>query len=94
MSSQRRPSETNITLKIDEDVLLWARVRAGFAGTSVNRLVRVFLKEYAGVPETFRAGEWTTGARAVDTFRQVMDPTGAGDRARKAGQENVRRGLP
>jgi hypothetical protein len=94
MSPARRATETNITLRIDADVLLWARVRAGFAGTSVNRLVRAFLCEYAGVPDTFRAGEWTPGRKAVETFREVIDPTGAGHRARQAGEQSVRRGLP
>ena len=94
MSTAGRPTDTNITLRIDADVLLWARVRAGFAGTSVNRLVRTFLYDYAAVPDTFRAGEWTTGRKAIESFREVMDPAGAGGRAREAGEESVGGGLP
>jgi hypothetical protein len=91
MSRRRRPSETNITLRVDADVLLWARVRAGFARTSVNALVRHFLWEYAGVPEAFLEGEqwWSNERKAVETFRQLMDPAGAGTRAREAGEERA-----
>jgi len=38
---------TNLTLTIDEDVLLRARIRALEQGTSVNAVVRRFLEEYA-----------------------------------------------
>ena len=83
MSLPNGESETNITLRVDADVLLWARVRAGFAGTSVNALVRQFLLEYAAVPDAFRQHlPWTSDKKAVETFREVMDPNGAGDRAR------------
>jgi hypothetical protein len=86
MSLPQRPSETNITLRVDADVLLWARVRAGFAGTSVNALVRQFLSEYAAVPDAFREGvAWTSDRKAVETFREAIDPEGAGARAREAG---------
>ena len=86
MSSPKRPAETNITLRVREDVLLWARVRAGFAGTSVNALIRQFLFEYADVPERFLQGsDWTSGRKAMETFREVMDPMGAGIKAREAG---------
>ncbi len=95
MSLPKRPSETNIALRVDADTLLWARVRAGFAGKSVNALIQQFLLEYAAVPDTFRQGrEWTSDRMAVDTFREVIDPIGAGDRAREAGEGRVRRGLP
>jgi hypothetical protein len=85
MSRPKQPSETNITLRVDADVLLWARVRAGFARTSVNALIRQFLAEYAAVPARFLEGPgWSSGAKAVETFREVIDPTGAGTRAREA----------
>jgi hypothetical protein len=92
VSRPKRPSETNITLRVDADVLLWARVRAGFAGTSVNALIRQFLDEYASVPARFLDGQaWTVGARAVETFREVIDPNGAGSRAREAGNRRTSR---
>lgn len=43
---------TNLTLKIDQQVLLYARWRALREGTSVNAVVEAFLAEYAGrIPE-------------------------------------------
>jgi hypothetical protein len=95
MSRSKQPSETNITLRVDADVLLWARIRAGFAGTSVNALIRQFLWEYAAVPELFLQGRpWSDGRRAVETFHQVIDPAGAGTRAREAGKRRTGRGPP
>lgn len=84
VSAARSPREANVTLRMDADVLMWARVRAMFAGTSVNALIRGFLEEYAAVPEAWRDGlppPWTPEGRIV----QVMDPEGAGHRA--AGRE-------
>jgi hypothetical protein len=93
MSRPKRLADTNITLRVDADVLLWARVRAGFAGTSVNALIRQFLAEYAAVPARFLEGPgWSNGGKAVETFREVIDPTGAGIRAREAGNGRMRRG--
>lgn len=83
MSTVKQAREVNITLRVDADVLLWARVRAGFAGTSVDALMRQFLCEYAAVPPM----PWTDGRPAVERFRQEMDPGGAGIRAREAGAE-------
>ena len=83
----RWPDDTNITLRVNRNVLLWARVRAGFAGTSVNRLIRQFLTEYAAVHPNFRnrgRGTWAQGRPAVEAFAEVMNPVGAGDRAREA----------
>lgn len=64
---------------MDADVLLWARARAFYGGTSVNALIRNFLREYAAVPDAWRAGlppPWTPEGRIVE----VMDPAGAGIR--------------
>jgi plasmid stability protein len=59
---------TNLTLTVDEDTLRMARIRALELGTSVNALVREYLKQLAGrstaaegVTEFFAA---TKGARA------------------------------
>lgn len=77
MASPRVPRDTNLTLRVDADVLLWARARAWFGGTSVNALIRGFLGEYAAVPDRWWAGlppPWTP----EDRIRPVMDPEGAG----------------
>jgi plasmid stability protein len=39
---------TNLTLTVDEDVLRLARIRALELGTSVNALVREYLRQVAG----------------------------------------------
>lgn len=89
MSPARRL--VNVTVQVEEADLTWARTRALFAGTSVNRLIRTFIEEYAAVPQSFREGQpppWGPTGRAVDTFAEVFDPRGAGVRAR----ERTRRG--
>jgi len=80
MSRSTPERNANLTLRMEADILLWARARAFYGGTSVNALIRTFLEEYAAVPEAWRAGlphPWTSEARIVE----VMDPTGAGIRA-------------
>ena len=74
---------------MDADILLWARARAFYGGTSVNALIRTFLEEYAAVPEAWRAGlppPWTPEARIVE----VMDRAGAGIRAAERQAQAVR----
>lgn len=39
----------NLTISVDDDLLLRARVRALQQGTSVNALLRAYLESYAGV---------------------------------------------
>jgi isocitrate dehydrogenase len=87
MSMARPAREVNITLRVEVDVLTWARVRAGFAGTSVNALIRQFLSEYAAVPPV----PWTDGRPAVERFREEMDPVGAGLRAREGASQAPKR---
>jgi plasmid stability protein len=60
---------TNLTLTVDEDILRRARIRALERGTSVNALVREYLRQLAGrsaaaegVAEFFAA---TAGAGAA-----------------------------
>jgi len=87
MGEARRRQRTNVTIQVDADDLTWARMRALFAGTSVNSLLRNFLEEYAAVPDRFRAGEpppWSETGLARDAFAQVVDPRGAGARARES----------
>jgi plasmid stability protein len=40
---------TNLTITVDEEILLRARARAVAAGVSVNALLRDYLEAYAGV---------------------------------------------
>jgi len=46
----------NLTLTIDDDILLRARRRALENGTSVNALVREYLESFAGAHDTGDAG--------------------------------------
>lgn len=45
---------TNLTVKVDEETLKRARIRALERGTSVNALLRAFLEEYTGIREQRR----------------------------------------
>ncbi len=49
---------TNLTIKIDQLVLLQARYRALCERTSVNRLVRGFIEEYAETAVSDPAALW------------------------------------
>ena len=60
------PDQTNVTFKVDQQVLLYARWRALKEGTSVNAVVEAFLAEYAGKepagePKRRRAPRATAG---------------------------------
>ncbi len=77
MTKPRPPRDTNVTVRIDEHVLTWARARAYFGGSSLNAVLNRFLVEYAAVPSRWMDGlppPWTP----EDRIRPVMDPTGAG----------------
>lgn len=52
----RRVPDSSFTIRVDPDVVLWARMRALRSGTSVNQMVRQFLEEYAAVPSGFWEG--------------------------------------
>ena len=54
----------NLTLSIDEDLLRTARIRALEQGTSVNAVVREYLRSYAGR---------RTAAHAVRAFLDLAD---------------------
>jgi hypothetical protein len=60
---------TNLTLTVDEDVLREARVKALELGTSVNALVREYLKQLAGR---------STAAEGVAEFLAATRGAGAG----------------
>jgi hypothetical protein len=93
MRRPRRPTNVNVTFRLHPDVVFWARLRALYAGTSVNRLIRDFLTEYAAVPQSWWTGEepFQPPRPAVETFAQVMDPRGAGERAWLQGVEAASR---
>ncbi len=59
----------NITLSVDEDVVVLARRRAESIGSSVNQLVREYLEQLAG-----RTG---AGADAAEFERLSRDSRGA-----------------
>lgn len=44
------PRTRNITLRVEDQVLLWARMRALMRGQSLNRIVNDFLEELADIP--------------------------------------------
>jgi len=54
----------NLTLSIDEDLLRTARIRALEQGTSVNAVVREYLRNYVGR---------RTAASAVQAFLELAD---------------------
>jgi plasmid stability protein len=60
---------TNLTLTVDEDVLRRARIRALELGTSVNALVREYLRQLAGR---------STAAEGVAEFFEATRGAGAG----------------
>ena len=59
---------TNLTLTVDEDVLRKARIRALELGTSVNSLVREYLKQVVGR---------STATEGVTEFLEVTRDAGA-----------------
>jgi plasmid stability protein len=60
---------TNLTLTVDEDILRMARIRALEMGTSVNALVREYLKQLAG---------GSTAAEGIAEFLAATKGAGAG----------------
>ncbi len=60
---------TNLTLTIDEDILRVARIKALELGTSVNALVREYLRQLAGR---------STAAEGVAEFFAATRGAGAG----------------
>lgn len=44
----------NVTIRVDEDVLRWARVRAAESDTSVSRLVGEMLREKMSEEESYQ----------------------------------------
>lgn len=52
----RKHPDENLTIRVDPDVLLWARMRALLRRTSVNQVIRRCLENYAQVPEAWWQG--------------------------------------
>lgn len=63
---------TNVTLTIDDDILRMARIKALELGTSVNALVREYLRQLAGR---------STAAEGVAEFFEATKGAGAGSGA-------------
>lgn len=64
---------TNLTLAIDDDLLKRARLRAVEDGTSVNDVVRAFLREYSGSVSTQAAAARRVTALARQHATRVGD---------------------
>jgi hypothetical protein len=60
---------SNLTITVDDHVLVRARRRALEQGTSVNAVLRSYLETYAGADEQ---------ARAVDALLRASERSGAG----------------
>ena len=71
----------NLTLKIDENLLRRARIRALEQGTTVNELVRNYLSQYA-VPRADRM-------RAFRRFLEIAEEAKAGSGRRKLKREDL-----
>ena len=63
---------TNLTLTVDDDTLRMARIKALELGTSVNALVRDYLKQLAGR---------STAAEGIAEFFAATQGAGAGSGA-------------
>ena len=64
-------TDQNLTLRIDAQVLLWARMRALRDGTSINRRIRHYLEEYAAIPPDQR---WPSDEHAAAAARAEASP--------------------
>jgi hypothetical protein len=71
----------NLTLKIDEKLLLRARIRALEQGTTVNELVRKYLSQYA-VPRADRM-------RALKRFLEIAEESKASSGGRRIKREDL-----
>jgi len=64
---------TNLTLAIEDDLLRRARLKALQDGTSVNEVVRGFLREYSGCASTRAAAGRRVAALAREHATRVGD---------------------
>jgi hypothetical protein len=82
---RRRPDE-NLTLRLDPDVVMWARIRAFTHGTSLNRVVRALPDQLA--ERRAEIAERIAGLREVDARLASLEQHLA------AGQPRFTRELP
>ena len=77
----------NLTLRIDAQVLLWARMRALRDGTSINRRIRRYLEEYAAIPpdQRWQAATWPDADPGA-----AGNPGAPADHAHLAGADGYR----
>ena len=75
----------NLTLAIDDEVLLRARIRALEQGTSVNALLRKYLDSYSGMREERQ--------RAMESFFDIMSRANLGPRTWTRDDLHDRQGL-
>lgn len=66
------PRLTNLTILVDDFVLLHARWRALKEGTSVNAVLEAYLAEYAGVPAAPRERRLPRPPRPRDIYREGL----------------------
>ncbi len=81
-----RMPDKNLTLRIDEQVLLWARMRALRDGTSINRRIRQYLDEYAAIPPGQRWEHLLPAWPEVDPG-EAGKPGGPPDHSHLAGRD-------
>ena len=67
-----QPRLTNLTILVDDFVLLHARWRALKEGTSVNAVLEAYLAEYAGVPAAPRPRRLPRPPRPMDIYREGL----------------------
>ncbi len=68
---------TNLTVKVDDETLKRARIRALEEGTSVNALLRAFLEDYTGI----REGRREAGADFLRLTEEHEASSGPGGRS-------------
>ena len=52
----RRFPDANLTIRVDPDTVMWARVRALQRRTSISQVIRRCLEAYAGIPDGWKQG--------------------------------------
>lgn len=72
MPDEGEPRLINLTVRVDDYVLLHARWRALREQTSVNAAVAEFLSEYAGVETRIRATRPPRASRPRDIYEEGL----------------------
>ena len=66
------PKLTNLTILVDDWVLLHAYWRASTEGTSINALLEQFLSEWTGVPLAVRHRRRPPSFRPMRIYREAL----------------------